>query len=77
MMENKSTFDNAVGLICYRPDMNSLAEALDLCQGLQGIPANTQILNKPKSISWRDTNRSHNSIQRIFLKGENNGIQKY
>ena len=77
MMENKSTFGNDVALIRYRPDTNSLAQAFDLCQRLQGIPANTQILNKPKSISWRDTNRSHNSIQRIFLKGENNGIQDY
>jgi hypothetical protein len=76
-MKNKSTFDNAIALTCYRPDTNSLAQAFDLCQGLQGIPANTQIHNKPKSISWRDTNRCLNSIQRIFLKGENNGIQGY
>jgi hypothetical protein len=77
MMENKSTFDNSVALILNRPETNSLDQVFDLCQGLQGIPANTQILNKPKGISWRDTKRSHNSIQRIFLKGEDNGIQDY
>ncbi len=70
----KSSLDNAVALIRYRPDMNSLTETLNLCQGLQGISANAQILNKPKSISWRDTNQSRNLIQRIFSKGENNGI---
>jgi hypothetical protein len=77
MMENKLTFKNAVALVRYRPETTSSAQTLDLFQGLQGIPANTQILNKPKSISWRDTKRSHNSIQKIFLKGENNGIQDY
>ena len=34
-MKTKSTFDNAVTLIRYRPDVNSLALALDLCQGLR------------------------------------------
>jgi hypothetical protein len=53
MMENKSTFDNSVALILNRPETNFLDQALDLCQGLQGVPANTQILNKLKSISWR------------------------
>ena len=69
MMETKSTFDNAVALIRYRPDANSLALALNLCQGLQGISSYTQLLNKRESISWRDIDQSHHSIQ-VFLKGE-------
>ena len=48
MMENKSTFDNAVALVRCRSDANSLTKALDLYQGLQGNPANTQFLYKPK-----------------------------
>jgi hypothetical protein len=63
MMETKSTFDNAAALIRYRPEANSLALALNLCQGLQGISSDTQLLNKRESISWRDTDQSHHSIQ--------------
>ena len=69
MMETKSTFDNAVALIRYRPDANSLALALDLCQGLQGISSHTQILNNREGISWKESNQSHHWIQ-VFLKGE-------
>ena len=45
MMETKSTFDNTVALIRYQRDANSLAQALDLCQGLQGTSSTTQILS--------------------------------
>ena len=69
MMETKSTFDNTVALIRRRPDASSLALALDLCQGLQGISSYAQILNKREGISWGDTDQSHHSIQ-VFLKGE-------
>jgi len=55
MMENKSTFDNAVALIRYRPDTNSIARALDLCQGLQGVSSKTQILIKPNLVFWDDS----------------------
>ena len=34
-MKNKSTLNDAVTLIRYRPDANPLALALDLCQGLR------------------------------------------
>jgi len=68
-METKSTFDNAVELVRYRPDASSLALALDLCQGLQGISSYAQILNKRERFSWGDTDQSHHSIQ-VFLKGE-------
>jgi len=54
MMENKFTFKNAAALVRYRPETTSLAQALDLFQGLQGIPANTKIPNKSK--------RSHGKI---------------
>jgi hypothetical protein len=53
--ETKSTFDNAVTLIRYRPDANSFALALALCQGLQGILSYTQTLDKREGISWGDT----------------------
>jgi len=76
-MKAQSSLDNTVALIRYRPYENSLAEALDLVQQLQGTPVNTRILNKPKSISWRDSNQSFNLIRGIFLKGEGNGIQGY
>jgi hypothetical protein len=56
IMENKLIFDNAAALILNRPETNSLDQALDLYQELQGIPTNTQILNKLKGISWGDTN---------------------
>jgi len=36
-MEAKPTLNNAIALIRYCPDENSLVKALDLCQGLQGI----------------------------------------
>lgn len=55
MMENKSTFDNAVALIRYRPDTNSIARALDLRQGLQGVSSKTQILIKPNLVFWDDS----------------------
>jgi hypothetical protein len=74
MMENKPTFDNAVGLVLDQPDTNSLTEVLDLSKGVQGISPNTQILNKPRSTSWRDTGHRHRSIQRILSKGGMNGI---
>jgi hypothetical protein len=54
MMKNKSTFENAVVLIRYRPDTNSLAQAFDLCQGLQEISPKTQILIKPNLVFWTD-----------------------
>jgi hypothetical protein len=69
MIETKLTFDDAVALIRYRPDANSLAPAHDLWQGLQGISSYTQSLNNGESISWRDTGQSHHSIK-VFLKGE-------
>jgi len=48
MMENKLTFKNSVALVRYRPKTTSFAQTLDLFQGLQGVPANTKIPNKPK-----------------------------
>jgi hypothetical protein len=48
MMENKLTFKNAVTLVRCRPETTSFAQTLDLFQGLQGVPANTKIPNKPK-----------------------------
>jgi uncharacterized protein (DUF362 family) len=54
MMENKSTFDNAVALVRCRSDANSLAKALDLCQGLQEISPKAQILIKPNLVFWDD-----------------------
>ena len=69
MMETKSTFVNAAKLVRYRPGTSSLALALDLCQGLQGVSPYTRILEKRESISWRDTDQSHPSIQ-VYLKGE-------
>jgi hypothetical protein len=54
MMENKSTFDNAVALVRCRSDANSMAKALDLCQGLQGVSSKTQILIKLDLVSWTD-----------------------
>ncbi len=74
MMENKFTFKNAVTLVRYRPETNSFAQTLDLFQGLQGVPANTKIPNKPT--------RSHgkrlikNSIwPKNFFERKKNGIQ--
>jgi hypothetical protein len=74
MMENKPTFDNAVALGLDRPDTNSLTEVFDLSKGVQGISPNTQIPNKPRSTSWRDTDHHHRSIQRTLSKGGKNGI---
>ena len=54
MMENKSTFENAVALIRCRSDANCLAKALDLCQRLQGISPKMQILIKLDLVSWTD-----------------------
>jgi hypothetical protein len=48
-MEAELTLDNAVTLIRYRPDTNSLAKALDLSQRLQGVSPKTRIL----ITSWR------------------------
>jgi hypothetical protein len=45
-MKNKSTFDNAIALIRYRPDTNSLAQTLDFCQGLQGLWQQEKVLRK-------------------------------
>jgi hypothetical protein len=47
-MENKLTFKNAVALVRYRPKTTSFAQTLDLFQGLQEVPGNTKIPNKPK-----------------------------
>lgn len=47
MMKNNFTIDHAVALVRFSPDKNSLAQALDLCQGLQGVSSKTQILIKP------------------------------
>ena len=66
MTKTKSTFGNAVAQIRYRPGGNSLARALNLCQGLQGISSYTQILNKRERFSWRDTDQGHHSIQGFF-----------
>jgi hypothetical protein len=54
MMKKNLSFDNAVALVRYRPETTSSAQTLDFFQGLQGIPANTKIPNKPK--------RSHGKI---------------
>jgi hypothetical protein len=54
-METKLTLENAVALIRFHPDENSLAKALDLCQGLQGVSTKTQILIKPNLVFWDDT----------------------
>jgi|GEM_PF-929162 len=53
MMKNNFTIDHAVALVCYSPDKNSLAKALDLCQGLQGVSSKTQIPIKPDLV-FRD-----------------------
>jgi len=53
-METQLVLDNAVALIHYHPDENSLAKALDLCQGLQGVSTKTQILIKPNLVFWDD-----------------------
>jgi hypothetical protein len=55
MMKNKSTFNSTVALIRYRPDADSSAGALDLCQGLQGISSKTQILIQPNLVFWDDS----------------------
>jgi hypothetical protein len=47
--------DNAVVLIRYLPEANSLAKGLDLCQGLQGVSTRTQILIKPNLVFWDDS----------------------
>ena len=54
-METHSAFHNAVALIHHRPDTDSLAKALDLCQGLQGVSLKTQILIKPNLVFWDDS----------------------
>ena len=51
----KGPLDNTVALVRYRPDANSLAKALDLCQGLQGVSTRTQILIKPNLVFWDDS----------------------
>ena len=66
---------NAVALVRYRPETTSFAQTLDLFQGLQGVPANTKIPNKPKKSHGKRLIKHSIWIQRIFLKGENNGIQ--
>ncbi len=53
--EAELTLDNAVTLIRYRPDTDSLAKALDLSQGLQGLSPETQILIKPNLVFWDDS----------------------
>jgi hypothetical protein len=47
MMENKFTFKNVVTLVRYRPETASFVQTLDLFQGIQGVPTNTKIPNKP------------------------------
>lgn len=74
MMENKSIFANEVAVVLHRPDTNSLNKVLDLCRRRQTISSNTRILDKLKSISWKDIDQRRYSIQRILSKGENNGI---
>lgn len=54
-METRSTLDNTVALVHFLPDKNSLAKVLDLRQGLQGVPVNTQILIKPNLIFLDDS----------------------
>jgi hypothetical protein len=48
-METQSTLENIATLFRHPPHDHSLDKDLDLCQGLQGIPANTQVLNKLKT----------------------------
>ena len=55
MMETKSTFDNTVALIRSQRDANSLPQAPDLYQGLQGNSSTTQILIKPNPVFWDDS----------------------
>ncbi len=54
-MNFESKPDNAVSLVRYRPHENSLARALDLSQGFQGVPKNTGIFIKPNLVFWDDT----------------------
>ena len=49
-METNLTLKDTVALVRYRPDANSLAKALDLCQGLQGVSTKSQILIKPNLV---------------------------
>ena len=53
MMKNNLTIEHAIALVRYFPDKNSLAKALDLCQGLQGVSSKTQIPIKPDLV-FRD-----------------------
>jgi len=53
--KNKLSLDNTVVLMGYRSDGNSLAKALDLSQGLEGISVKTQILIKPNLVFWDDS----------------------
>jgi len=53
-MNSSLPLDHTVALIRYLPNGNSLAKALDLCQGLQDVPKNTQILIKPNLVFWDD-----------------------
>jgi hypothetical protein len=63
-MKNRSTLNDAVTLIRYRPDANPLALALDLCQGLRyRKPLMERCSSKPQF----DLND--------FLEGKDNGIQ--
>jgi len=71
-MVAKLTLDNAVTLIRYCSDGNSLAKPFDLSQRLKDVSPKTQIgtVSVTANISWRGTNRSPNLIQRIFLNKE-------
>ncbi len=55
MMENKPTFDNAVGLTPCLPERKSLANAFDLGQELQGLSAETQMFTEPMKDLYKVT----------------------
>jgi len=68
-MEIRSPLENDFTLARYRPHEKFLARAFGLSEGLQGIPANTQVHNKLKSILWKNAKRILNLIYKILLKG--------
>jgi len=69
-MENKLTFKNAVALVRYRPKTTSFAQTLDLFQGLQGVPANTKIPNKPKKSHTKRLIKNSIWTKNIFGRGK-------
>jgi len=75
MMENKSPFDNAVALVRYRPDTNSLAMVFDLSRASRHFTRYPNSQQTKKHPVEKNRLKPPFNPKTFFERGKNNGIQ--